>query len=223
MEEPFKTGCLARYGTCANEVQENPMLKSKPIQQTNRFEVLPKLKKKMEKTHRDAVWEFPVHLSICTTCFIPTFKVNGGTSTLLYVKAMARENRSKTTAVVFWDWNNGEYFLSLLSNTTRQVISAPERHDSGLLHTYTSSNEITAATAASMDLVEKISNKTSLWANVSQDCLPHRIVQNMASVRRELSAHAEGRSSSSGKKVSNASSRRTVCFPLAFPSQPYSN
>lgn len=129
----------------------------------------------------------------------------------------------KTTAVVFWDWNNGEYFLSLLSNTTRQVISAPERHDSGLLHTYASSNEITAATAASMDLVEKISNKTSLWANVSQDCLPHSIVQNMASVRKELSAHAEGRSSSSGKKVSNASSRRTVCFPLAFPSQPHSN
>lgn len=55
MEEPFKIGCLARYDTYVNEAQESPMLKSKPIQQTNRFEVLPKLKEKMGKMQRDAV------------------------------------------------------------------------------------------------------------------------------------------------------------------------
>jgi len=38
-------GCLARYDTYVNEAQENPVLKSKPIQQTNRFEVLPKFER----------------------------------------------------------------------------------------------------------------------------------------------------------------------------------
>lgn len=62
-----------------------------------------------------------------------------------------------------------------------------------------------------------------MWANVSQDCLPRSIVQNMASVRKESLAHAEGQSSSSGKKASDGSSRRMVCFPLAAPPQPLSS
>lgn len=72
-----------------NEGQENPILKSKPIQQTNRFEVSPKLRR-WKKCTELQFEKFPVHLSKCTTCLIPKFKVNGWT-TLLYVKAMAGE------------------------------------------------------------------------------------------------------------------------------------
>lgn len=47
MEELFKIGYLVRYDTYVNEAQVNLMLKPKPTQQTDRLEILPKLKEKL--------------------------------------------------------------------------------------------------------------------------------------------------------------------------------